>query len=601
MKLGRLVLLVCLLGHRSFAAEADFAGRDRSPVDLVLSADESRLLTVNQTSNSVSLVDVTATADKRRAGRILDEIAVGDRPVSLALIPGREQVAVTASYDGHVTIVDFSGDRLRRVATIPVGFEPQGVVVSRDGQRAFVARFANDDVALVDLAGQSVVGRIPVGRWPRYLALSPNEKRLAVGTSGDRGLTIVDVETRSVVKVERFVGLNIGHLHVSADGQFVHFPWIVYRRNSITAGNIRLGWVLASRLSRAYLDRDARREALSLDPPGKAVADPHGIALTRDEQQIVVTASGSHELLVFHAAGLPYLDHGSTDHIDAALLKDRDRFFRIELGGRPMGVRIARDDRTAFVANYLDNSVQIVDLQDRAVAAAIPLGGAAEPSLARRGEAIFYDGRRSLDQWYSCHSCHYDGSTSSVVMDTENDGTSFTFKSVLPLHHLRETSPWTWHGWQKDLQAAMHKSLTSTMLGPPPTPADGEALLAYFDTLRLPKNPFRRPDGSLTDAAERGRQLFHSETAACAECHSGPRFTDGRIHDLGVGRPGDAYKGFNTPTLIGAYRKVLFFHDGRSESLADLLSGPHEPSKVRGTRVLTKDELNDLVEYVRSL
>ena len=96
--------------------------------------------------------------------------------------------------------------------------------------------------------------------------------------------------------------------------------------------------------------------------------------------------------------------------------------------------------------------MQVVDLAERKVVRTIPLGGPAEPSLARRGEAIFYDARRSLDQWYSCHTCHYEGGTNSVTTDTTNDGTPFTFKTVLPLHHLHETGPWTWHGWQTDLR-----------------------------------------------------------------------------------------------------------------------------------------------------
>ena len=49
------------------------------------------------------------------------------------------------------------------------------------------------------------------------------------------------------------------------------FPWMVYRNNPITAGNIRLGWVLASRIARVRLDGPARREAMSLDPQGKAI------------------------------------------------------------------------------------------------------------------------------------------------------------------------------------------------------------------------------------------------------------------------------------------------------------------------------------------
>jgi DNA-binding beta-propeller fold protein YncE len=132
----------------------------------------------------------------------------------------------------------------------------------------------------------------------------------------------------------------------------VYFPWMVYRRNPVNDRNIRLGWVMASRLGRIGFIDGAHREAISLDPPGKAIADPHGLALSHDEQKVLITASGSHELLIYRVEGLPFLDRGSTDHIDPALLKDRERFDRIELGGRPMGLRVSADDRTAYVANY---------------------------------------------------------------------------------------------------------------------------------------------------------------------------------------------------------------------------------------------------------
>jgi len=340
---------------------------------------------------------------------------------------------------------------------------------------------------------------------------------------------------------------------------------------------------------------------LSLDPRGQAIADPHGLALTHDEQRLVVSASGTHELLVYRAHDLPFEDFGGTDHIPDDVLGDEDRFFRIEIGGRPMGLRIGKDDRSVFVANYLDNSVQVVDIEQRRLVRSIPLGSAREPSLARRGEAIFFDGRRSLDQWYSCHSCHYDGGTNSVVMDTSNDNTSFTFKTVLPLYNVDKTAPWTWHGWQKDLRAAMAKSITSTMLGPEPTPSDVEALIAYLQQLTPPPNPYHGHDDSLNASAERGRQLFESARAGCASCHNGPHFTDHEIHEVGLASPDDHFQGFNTPSLRGVYRKVLWLHDGRAKSLDDLLSGPHSPTRVSGTEKLSDQELQDMIAYLKSL
>ena len=85
----------------------------------------------------------------------------------------------------------------------------------------------------------------------------------------------------------------------------------------------------------------------------------------------------------------PFQDYGGPgDHIDPSLLNDADRFYRIPLGGRPMAVRFSRDGQRVFVANYLLGAVQVVDLQQRSVVQTIDLGGATEPSLMRRGEAI---------------------------------------------------------------------------------------------------------------------------------------------------------------------------------------------------------------------
>lgn len=590
LRAARLAAWCVLLAAMPLAADE----LDRSPVDLVLAPDGSWLATVNQTSHTISLV---RTAD----GHVLDEQPVGPHPQAIALAPDGHTLLVSSRDSGQVERWGVVQQRLERRGTIAVGFHPHGLAIAPDGQTAYVACTASAEVAVLDLAAERVVRRIAVGRWPRHLALSPDGSRLAVGTSGDRGVTVVDCLQGQTLYQEQFVGLNIGQMQVSRDGRYVWLPWMVYRANPINPTNIRLGWVLASRVARVRLDGPARREAMSLDPPGRAIADVHGLALTRDEAWLVVSAAGTHELLVYRTEGLPLKDYGGTDHVDPELAADAERFGRIEVGGRPMGLRIGPDDRTVYVANYLDNSVQVVDLASRRVVRRIFLGGPAEPSLARRGEAIFYDARRSLDQWYSCHTCHYEGGSNSVPMDTLNDGTPFTSKTVLPLYELHRTGPWTWHGWQTDLRAALRKSLTETMQGPPPTDDDVAALDAFLRTLTVPASPWRAADGSLSPAAQRGRALFESERAGCLQCHRGPQFTDGQVHDVGLGSARDRYRGYNTPSLRGAYLKVKFLHDGRAESLREVLSGPHAPEKVAGSGPLAPQELDDLVEYLKSL
>ena len=98
-----------------------------------------------------------------------------------------------------------------------------------------------------------------------------------------------------------------------------------------------------------------------------------------------------------------------------------------------MGMAIATDNETVYVANFLRDSIQVVNIEQGKLVREYPLGEPTEVSLTRRGMEVFYDARRSLDQWYSCHSCHQDGGGNSKTMDTFNDGTELTNKTVLPL------------------------------------------------------------------------------------------------------------------------------------------------------------------------
>jgi YVTN family beta-propeller protein len=570
---------------------------DRSPVDTLLTPDDKYLLTANQTSATVSVVELAS-------GKVCDEQPCGQKPSDLGLYSDGKvtQILVTGTDSHNLTAYTLEGGKLRKRGVLPVPFEPRGVAISPDGRTAYVAQSTAHTVAVIDLLALRITDRISVGRWPRYLTLSPNGKRLAVGANGDGGVSVVDTAAKKMLFQEDFSALNFGQMHASHDGKFAYVPWTVYRINPITQSNIREGWVLATRIARVRLDEKLRREAISLDPRGEAVSDPHGLALSPDEQWMVCAASGTHELLVYRLAGLPFQDYGGPgDHINAQLLKDKDRFYRIPLGGRPMMVRFGGDGKTVYVANYLLNSVQVVDIHERKVVRTIELGGPKEPSLARRGETIFYDGRRSLDQWYSCHSCHYEGHINSVSMDTRNDGSFGTYKTVLSLRNVTHTGPWTWHGWQKSLDDAVVRSVTDTMLGKRPSDDDASAVIAFMDTLRVPPNPNRNEDGTLTEAARRGETVFKSEKAGCARCHSGPYLTDGKIHGVGLDSPRYRYKGFNTPSLLGVYDRLLLLHDGRSASLEEMLMGPHDPARVTGQGALTAEERRDLIEYVKSL
>jgi DNA-binding beta-propeller fold protein YncE len=537
----------------------------------------------------------------RGEGKLLDEVAIGESPSAVALLPDGKHVLASAARSTEVTLLIVEDNHLKSVAKISVGYEPRGIAVSADGKTAYVALTVEDKIAVVDLAARKKVADIAVGRWPRFLCLSPGGEKLAVGCSGSGGVWMIDTPSRTVAFKQTFEGLNLAHMMPSPDGREVWFPWTFYGQRETTPGSIRQGWVMASRLGAVPFDESARPRGFSLDPRRNAVADGHGAALSADGKRLVMTSAGTQELLVFAVDKLPWIGIGGSEHMDRDLASDKSRFTRFTIGGRPLAVRLAKNGERAYVANYLRNSIQTVDLAEHKVVAETPLGGAAQPAAAeRRGAALFYDARRSLENWYSCHTCHYEGGPNSETIDTFNDGSVATYKTIPPLHHVAETGPYTWHGWQKDLADAILTSYTVTMRGPKPTDAEVSDVAAFLATLKPGPNA-HRVEGRDTAAIERGRALFHSSKAGCATCHTGSLATDGEIHDVGLSRPSDKYQGYNTPSLVDVQRRALLMHDGRARTLEDLLTGPHAPGKLAGEGDLSEAERRDLIEYLRTL
>jgi cytochrome c peroxidase len=164
---------------------------------------------------------------------------------------------------------------------------------------------------------------------------------------------------------------------------------------------------------------------------------------------------------------------------------------------------------------------------------------------------------------------------------------------------VARTAPYTWHGWQDDLGDAVEKSLTETLFGSKPTAEDVKALVAFLGTLDHPPNPNRRRDGSLTEAAQRGKTLFVGK-ARCARCHDGEDYTSTGIYDVKLPADGSPFEKWNPPSLRGVGDRGPYLHDGGADTLDEVLRVLHAPEKLGGA-ALTPQERADLVEFLKSL
>jgi cytochrome c peroxidase len=251
------------------------------------------------------------------------------------------------------------------------------------------------------------------------------------------------------------------------------------------------------------------------------------------------------------------------------------------------------------VANYLLDAVQVVEVASGRLVRTIALGGPAQPDLARKGETLFYDARRSHHQWFSCHSCHPDGHTCGRTFDTLNDESYGNPKLTPSLRGVSHTGPWTWHGWQQNLGQAVEKSFTQTLFGPKPSAAEVRAVVAFLQTLDHPANPYRQADGFLSPTSRRGEALFAGK-ARCVRCHYGEHYTSDKNYDVKVEEDGSPFDLWNPPSLRGLYERGPYLHDGRADTLEEVLRSHHAPEKLGGTK-LTVEETRDLIDFLKSL
>jgi cytochrome c peroxidase len=566
----------------------------RSPVEVAVLPGGRLALTANHTADSLSLVDLPA-------GKVLAELPCGRKPAAVACSPDGRHVAVSNLWSGSLSLFDLDGTTVKLAGVLSVGIQPRGLAFSAKG-RLYAALAGDDAVVAIDWASRKIVQHWPAPREPRHLALSPDGRWLTAASSRSAQVRLWDLASDKLVWTRKIEdAFNLRGLAFTPDGRAVICAHAIKRSFPVSRENIDKGWVTDSRLTRLPLDPKAvpPLEQVALDKHGQAVGDPHGIAFDSSGRFLTVTAGGTHEMLIFQASALPWTGGEPGDFLHESLTKNDGKLRRLPLEGRPLALTFLPGGSQAVVANYLRDALQIVDVPAGRVVRTIALGGPREPSPARQGEALFYDARRSHNQWFSCHTCHVDGHTCGLTFDTLNDDSYGNPKLTPSLHGVARTAPWTWHGWQKDLRAAVKKSYLETMFGPEPTAEEVCAVVAFLGTLDHPPNPHRLADNKMSPAAKRGQELFEG-AAKCARCHAGPEYTSEHNYDVKLEADGSPYHRWNPPSLRGVWQRGPYLHDGRAATLDELLQGPHAPEKLGGQK-LTPAQRRDLIAFLKSL
>jgi YVTN family beta-propeller protein len=142
----------------------------------------------------------------------------------LALSANGDFLVVANPDNNSVSFFDARSGGIRRVATVPVQSEPNGVAFSPDGLRAYVANTVSGTVSVIKTnIANGIVSKphkhIPVGTEPYGLALTPNGTRLYVSNARSNTISVINTATETVMAtIFNAVPLEPRGLAITNDG-----------------------------------------------------------------------------------------------------------------------------------------------------------------------------------------------------------------------------------------------------------------------------------------------------------------------------------------------------------------------------------------------
>ena len=169
------------------------------------------------------------------------------------------------------------------------------------------------------------------------------------------------------------------------------------------------------------------------------------------------------------------------------------------------------------------------------------------------------------------------------------------------LRGAKYLAPYAHDGRFATLRGFIRNAIVNEFAGPEPSGQVLDALETYIKEISFLPNPRLAPGGRLSAgasaAARRGETLFNkpfprNAAMSCASCHRPDgAFVDHQVHDVGSGG------WFKTPTLLNANFNAPYFHDGRFDSYAQVVTYFDRHFALG----LTVNERSDLVAYLNAV
>jgi YVTN family beta-propeller protein len=598
----------------------------KSPIQLALTKDGRRLYVACENSNEVLVVDVTEC-------KVVDAVKVGRHPFGLALDPAGRRLYVGNRWDDTISVLDLGIMKVSK--TIPVSGDPHQLKTDSTGNYLYVSNLAKNTITVLDTQDFKEVKVLEAGMSPFGLALSPDGRYLYASnqlsnpvpfrTPPILELTVIDAKQQFVVGRRDLFSTVIGQdVAVTPDNRFVVVA-LELPKNLIPETQIYQGWMVTHGFAVLESGPKGKVAYFLLDDTNLYYADPYGQVLSPDGRYLYISSSGVDVVSVVNMEkiyGLLKVADGkfgiseetirlyarhlglSSDYVEA----------RIPTGNNPKDLAISPDGRWLFVANRLNDTIQIVDTARRNTAHTIDLGGPKKETPLRRGEKLFNYSTISFQKQLSCNTCHPEYHLDGLLYDivAPGDGMGQNLVDNRTQRGISFTDPYKWSG--KNPTLARQDGPRAAMLFFRSHGFEKDQLqdvVHFVESLAIPPNRSASPDGALTETQEEGKLLFERARTndgryipvanRCVTCHRPPYYTDQKTHNVGTRAAHDTDAAIDTPQLSNVYEGPPFLHDGRCYSLEEIWTTNNPDDQHGVSNDMDKRQLNVLIEYLKGL
>jgi len=225
--------------------------------------------------NSITVIDL----ERLVVARTID---LGDyrRPHGMAFFPGDSLLAVTSEVSRAVLLVDFRDGRV--VGTVPTGQRASHMVaMSSNGGELFTANIADHSISRLDVPNRATRAVIPIVKNPEGIAISPDGKRVWVGSDADSVVVVFDTDAARAIDTLRGFGLPY-RLAVTRDGRTAIATDPVH-------GNVRI-FDASTRHQRVLIDIPREGIVATAEVPGSP--SPEWVTTSPDSRWAFVTLQG---------------------------------------------------------------------------------------------------------------------------------------------------------------------------------------------------------------------------------------------------------------------------------------------------------------------